>query len=214
MQPLKEGWGAHLNEHTARGTWSLPESKLHISYLELKGVFLALKEFQNLCSDKVFLVAANNPTVVSYINKEGGIRSGSLYALLWRILIWYFRKQVTLKGQNIPGLLNLVADQLSRLDQTIQTEWSLLLEVFQSVCSRWHQPQIDPFATRFNNKLPLCHWDLLARAVATISLPWEDLDVYAFPPAAIMGKVVAKLQDCPCKRIILIAPGWPNMPLF
>ena len=25
----KEGWGAHLNEHTARGTWSLPESKLH-----------------------------------------------------------------------------------------------------------------------------------------------------------------------------------------
>ena len=27
----KEGWGAHLNEHTARGTWSLPESKLHIN---------------------------------------------------------------------------------------------------------------------------------------------------------------------------------------
>ena len=31
----KAGWGAHLNERTARGTWSLPESKLHISYLEL-----------------------------------------------------------------------------------------------------------------------------------------------------------------------------------
>ena len=28
----KERWGAHLNEHTARGTWSLPESKLHINY--------------------------------------------------------------------------------------------------------------------------------------------------------------------------------------
>ena len=24
----KEGWGAHLNKHTVRGTWSLPESKL------------------------------------------------------------------------------------------------------------------------------------------------------------------------------------------
>ena len=24
----KEGWGAHLNEHIARGSWSLPESKL------------------------------------------------------------------------------------------------------------------------------------------------------------------------------------------
>ena len=41
----KEGWGKHLNDHTARGTWSLLESKLHIDYLELKVVFLALKEF-------------------------------------------------------------------------------------------------------------------------------------------------------------------------
>ena len=38
----KEGWGAHLDEHTARGTWSLPESKLHINHLELKAVLLAL----------------------------------------------------------------------------------------------------------------------------------------------------------------------------
>ena len=42
----KEGWGAHLDEHTARGEWSLPESKLHINHLELKAVFLALKEFR------------------------------------------------------------------------------------------------------------------------------------------------------------------------
>ena len=35
----KEGWGAHLNELTARGSWSVPESKLHINYLELKAVF-------------------------------------------------------------------------------------------------------------------------------------------------------------------------------
>ena len=27
----KEGWGAHLNEFTARGSWSVPENKLHIT---------------------------------------------------------------------------------------------------------------------------------------------------------------------------------------
>ena len=64
----KEGWGAHLNKFTARGTWSLPESKLHINYLELKAVFLALKEFQNLCAGKIVLVATYNTTVMSYIN--------------------------------------------------------------------------------------------------------------------------------------------------
>ena len=35
-----------------------------------------------------------------------------------------------------------------------------------------------------------------------------------FPPTAILGKVVEKLRDSHCKRIILIAPGWPNMPWF
>ena len=40
-----EGWGARLDEHLARATWSPPGSKLHINYLELKAVLLVLKEF-------------------------------------------------------------------------------------------------------------------------------------------------------------------------
>ena len=90
-----EGWGAHLDEHTARGAWSLPGRKLHINYLELKAVFLALKEFQDPCLNKTVLVATDNTIVVSYINKEGGMRPGPLCALLWRILTWCTRKQVT-----------------------------------------------------------------------------------------------------------------------
>ena len=213
----KEGSGVYLNERTARESWSLPESKLHINYLELKAVFLALKEFQDLCTDKIVLVATDNTTVVSYINKEGGMSSGPLCALLWGILTWCTRHQVTLKARHIPGRLNLVAAKLSRLGKTIQTEWSLLQEVFQAICSRWHRPNIDLFATRFNNKLPQFVSPLpdpLATAVDALCLPWEDLDAYAFPPAAILGKVVEKLQDSPCKRIILIAPGWLNMPWF
>ena len=213
----KEGWGAHLNELTARGSWSVPESKLHINYLELKAVFLALKEFQSHCSGHMVLIATDNTTVVAYINKEGGMRSGPLCALLWRILTWCTQKQVTLRARHIPGHLNVIADKLSRLGQTIQTEWSLLPETFHKLCNRWHRPQIDLFATRFNDKLPQFVSpvpDPLAVAVDALTLPWEELDAYAFPPTAILGKVVEKLQDSPCKRIILIAPGWPNMPWF
>ena len=128
----KEGWGAHLNELTARGSWSVPESKLHINYLELKAVLLALKEFQDLCTNKIVLVATDNTTVVAYINKEGGMKSGPLCALLWRILTWCSQRQVTLKARHIPGRLNVIADKLSRLNQTIQTEWSLLPDVFKN----------------------------------------------------------------------------------
>ena len=39
-------------------------------------MFVALKEFQDLCTDKIVLVATDNTTVVSYINKEGGMRLG------------------------------------------------------------------------------------------------------------------------------------------
>ena len=99
----KEGWGAHLKEFTARGSWSVPESKLHINYLELKAVLLALKEFQNLCTNKIVLVATDNTTVVAYIIKEGGMKSGPLCALLWRILTWCSPRQVTLKARHIPG---------------------------------------------------------------------------------------------------------------
>ena len=98
-------------------------------------VFLALKEFQDLCSNNIVLVATDNTTVFTYINKEGGMKSGSLCALLWRILSWCTRKQVTLKARHIPGRLNVIADKLSRLGQTIQTEWSLHPEVFQAICS-------------------------------------------------------------------------------
>ena len=42
--------------------------------------------FKELCTNKIVLVATDNTTVVSYINKEGGMRLGPLCALLSRIL--------------------------------------------------------------------------------------------------------------------------------
>ena len=115
--------------------------------------------------------------------------------------------------------LNVVADKLYRLGQTIQTEWFLIPDPSRGLPS--NMQQVAPASNR-----PICHevqqqvtsvtpvLNPLATAVDALSLPWEDLDAYAFPPAAILGKVVEKLQDSRCKRIILIAPGWPNMPWF
>ena len=42
--------------------------------------------------------------------------------------------------------------------------------------------------------------DPQAWAVDALSLSWENLDPYAFPPSAILGKVEEKLQDYPCNR--------------
>ena len=132
-----EGFGAHLGDSTARGVWSDPESHLHIIFLELKAVFLALKSFEHLCRDQIVLIATDNTTVVSYINKEGGMRSGSLCALLWRLLSWCHPRGIVLRARHIPGHLNVIADKLSRHNQVIQTEWSLSQQVFNLLCSNW-----------------------------------------------------------------------------
>ena len=89
-----------------------------------KSSFLALKEFQDRCTNKIVLVATDNTTVVSYINKEGGMRSGPLWALLWQILTWCTRHQVTNKARHILGWRNVVADKLSRLGQTFSKPYA------------------------------------------------------------------------------------------
>ena len=120
-----EGWGAHLGDYTAKGLWSKPEGALHINLLEIKAVLLAPKQFEPLYWGQTILVCTDNTTVVSYINKEGGMKSGSLCALLWRLLSWCNQRQVALLARHIPGHLNVIADKLSRHKQVIQTEWSL-----------------------------------------------------------------------------------------
>ena len=157
-------------------------------FLELRAVLLALKRFQHLVQGQVVLVATDNTTVVAYINNEGGMRSGSLCALLWWLLCWCNLRQVVLKARHIPGRLNVIADKLSRQGQVIQTEWSLHQEVFNLLVQTWHLPQVDMFATKYNYKLaqyvaPVP--DPNAWAVDALTVSWEDLDMYAFPPVSL-----------------------------
>ena len=85
--------------------------------------------------------------------------------------------------------------------------------VFQTICSRWHRPQIDLFAMSFNNKLPLFVSSSSLSSGCTQSAMGGSGRI-CLPTSSHLGKVVEKLQDSPCKRIFLIAPGWPNMPWF
>ena len=66
----KEGWGAHLNEFIARGTWSLLESKLHINCLELKAVFLALSVPKSVHEKDGF--SSNRQHYSSGLHQQGG----------------------------------------------------------------------------------------------------------------------------------------------
>ena len=211
-----EGWGAHLDQSSTKGLWSDREKRLHINVLELKAVSLALRIFKDQCQNKTVLVAMDNSTVVAYINKQGGSHSAEMCAFLWKIMTWCHHYHITLKARHIPGCLNVMADLLSRSNQVQSTEWSLHPQVFKQICQKWFTPHVDLFATHLNHKLPLYvspvpdtnAWDIDA-----LNINWTGLTAYAYPPTALLHRVVQKIRQCHC-LIIVIAPGWPGMHWF
>ena len=150
---LKEGSGAHLNKLTARGTWSLSESKTQ-QLSGTKGGLSGRERVPGPLLEHHDSHSHRQHNSGCLHKQTGGMKLGPLCALLWRILTWCTGRKVTLRARHMPAWLNVIADKLSRLGQTIQTEWSLHSEVFQTICNQWRQPQVDLFATRFNNKLP------------------------------------------------------------
>ena len=211
-----EGWGAHLDFKTVRGVWSPAEARRHINWLELKAAWLALQHFLPSLQGHHVLLATDNATVVAYVNKHGGPKSPPLTGLVWDVLMWCWEHNIQLQARHIPGALNVLADSLSRPDQPISTEWSLHPHVVDRICQVWGTPQIDLFATRYNRKFPQFVSpipDETALAVDALSISWKGLRAYAFPPLALLTKVVTKVREAPCE-LFLVAPAWPNRSWF
>ena len=209
-----EGWGTHLDQSSTKGLWSDREKRLHINVLEFKAVSLALRSFKDQCQNQTVLVATDNSTVVAYINKQGGTHSAEMCAVLWKLMTWCHYYDITLKARHIPEYLNVMANLLSRSNQVQSTEWSLHPQVFKQICQKWFTPHVDLFATHLNHKLPLYvspvpypnAWDIDA-----LNLNWTGLTAHAYPPMALLLRVIQKIRQCHC-LIIIIAPGWPGMP--
>ena len=159
-------------------------------------------------------VVTDNSTVIAYLRKQGGTRSPHLAALTWKILIDCQQRHITLRVRHIPGKLNILADSLSRV--IVPTEWSIHPEVLKRIFRKWGKPMIDLFATSQNFKLPLYVSpvpDAAAVAVDAMSMDWDNLHGYAFPPSPMMPKVMEKIRTSTC-QLIVIAPYWPKQSWF
>ena len=175
---------------------------MHINLLEMKALFLALQAFQEEVTGHHVTAMCDNSTVVAYVNKQGGTVSRPLCLLTSRLLRWTESFDVHLEARYLPGESNVLADVLSRRGQVVGTEWSLHPQVARALLRAWGNPSIDLFATCLNAKLPLyCSLVPDPKAVFEDAFrhPWDDLDLYAFPPFALVGRVIARVQVIACR---------------
>ena len=210
-------WGAHLLNRFVSEVWSEEELLLHINLLKMKAMFLALQSFRDMVAGRQVTAMCDNVTVVAYVNKQGGTVSRSLCSLTSRLLRWTESLYVHLDARYLPGQSNVLADLLSRLDQVIGTEWSLHPQVVRALLHAWGSPLLGLFVTSLNAKLPLyCSLVPDPRAVFKDAFwhPWDNLDVYAFPPFPLVGRVVARVRDPPNLSMTLVAPLWPEEEWF
>ena len=212
----RSGWGAVLPPLRTSGRWSPADARVHINSLELRAVFLALKDFEDVVLGQSVLVRTDNTTVVAYINHQGGTHSPSLCRLALDLWGWCLPRQIHLVASHIPGQENLLADFLSR-GKFLPSEWKLKTSVFQRICQVLSPPpEIDLFASLLNFQLPkYCarNRDPQAWKVDAMSFCWSGLHLYAFPPFSMLPRVLEKISQDGAE-VALVAPFWPQRPWF
>ena len=130
---------------------------------------------------------------------------------------WCLKHNIHIHAAYIPGKKNCLADKLSRGQKLVRlTEWALKPSIVQHIFQIMGTPNIDLFATCANSQLPVfCspYPDPLAWTCDALSVSWEGMFAYAFPPPILIPKVLMKVRQENC-LILLVAPLAPQQSWF
>jgi hypothetical protein len=83
--------------------------------------------------------------------------------------------------------------------------------------TRMGRPHIDLFASSLNHQLQTFFaWGLDEKALATdaFTQDWSGMATYAFPPLALIPRVLLRVAKTPKCSLLLVAPLWPRQLWF
>ena len=158
---------------------------LHINVLDMKAVFLTIRQLQRTRGEKAehdhLLYTGRPPRILAILDDHS----------------------ITLLTFHIPEACNIF------LQKPSPTEWRLGHEALDILFSAFGQPLLDVCATRDNAVTTIfvspCP-DERAWKVDALSLDWSDLGlVYAFPPPALVPRILDKIRSSSNTTVILIA---------
>ncbi len=207
------GWGATCNGQAVSGVWTGPQRHWHINCLELLAVYLALGRLKGPLRGKHVLVRTDNTATVAYINRQGGLHSRRMSQLARHLLLWGQKHLRSLRAIHVPGVLNRVAEELSRA--ALPGEWRLHPQVVQLIWGEFGEAQVDLFASLGTSHCQL-FYSLSEGTLGTDALAhsWpRGLCKYAFPPVSLLSQTLCKVREDE-ERVLLVAPYWPNRTWF
>ena len=131
---------------------------------------------------------------------------------LWE---WCDEHRIIISAVHLAGESNVLVDALSR-GNYCPTEWTLHRLTFETLWQVWERPFVDMFASAKNAQLPVYYClgsDPQASGSNALTMNWDNHG-YAFPPIALIPRVLRKLLRHPSATIVLVAPFWPSQIWF
>ena len=129
--------------------------------------------------------------------------------------VWEFLLEngITITAEYIPSCEYVIADYKSR-NHSDSSEWKLNPVVFQKICQHRGHPKIDLFASRHSNQVQAyMAWTPDPFSVATDAMKqeWSNRGLaYAFPPFALINRILYKVQQEKLESLLIITPTWPT----
>ena len=175
MRPVRAGEPVRFTLDTGR--WSASPRSCHINVLEMQAIIYAVRDFLPRLRSWVVRLMCDNAVTVAYIKNEvGGGHQIAHFDADDHTLKCCDSKAITLVSVHLPGVHNIQADSLSRVGQTLTTEWTMAMESLRPVFAKWGELRIDLFATFANRRLVKFvspYPDPRAEWTDAMSMPWD-----------------------------------------
>jgi ribonuclease HI len=216
----ERGWGAVLEIgelcYTTYGSFSRDQSSNSSNWRETTAVLRALLYYKQVIQQvgiKALSVRTDNMVTVFNLQRQGA--SMSLLYETRQIFSLLQRMDVRVSVTHIPGIENVMADALSRMDRV--GDYSLGKEWYdRGVECLGVRPTLDVFASCNNAKcqrflaLP-GRYSKGAVALDALRYSWEGELAYAFPPVQLIPRVLQKIR-LEVGEAVLVVPEWPSRP--
>ena len=202
------GWGGHSSrgDHV-QGRWEGAPAGWHINLKELEAARMSLDKV--MAAGDVVSLHMDSMAAVAFCNRQGGTRSRLLCSsalALWDLVL---SRKGWLRAHWLPREDNDQADFLSKYSLDAW-DFGLKDTVAAGLWSRWFCPSMDLFGSSDFHQVGeyfSCTPDpRAAGADAFLATTWPDCS-YAFPPAPLISKCLAKVQEQQC-TVIMVVPRW------